>query len=201
MCDSAHVMRGHMGGLVTLLQQEVSQSILDVGGCVLHHIHNACSRAMSALGEDIEELVDYIYNYLRYSKAATEFTKTQEILELEPLKYLRRVETRWLQIKAVVDRYIQLYVPLQEFFRNLPDSEKWKPKPKRILERLEAPETLAYLGFVSFALIPFKRFEIFSKPLSLLFTFSIRPCVTSLLTFFGLLCGQVKSIHLNESMI
>lgn len=76
-----------------------------------------------------------------------------------PLKYLRRVETRWLQIKAVVDRHLQLYDPLLEFFRQLPDPEKAKPKPRRILKLLEAPETQAYLGFVSFALAPFKRFE------------------------------------------
>lgn len=160
MCDSANVMRGQFGGVIALLQQEVP-GILDIGGCVLHHVHNACSRAMCAIGEDIEELLDDIHNYLRYAKAANEFVKVQEFLGLEPLRYLRRVETRWLQIREVVDRHINLHDSLLEFFRSLPKSEKDKPKVKRILMRLEAPDTLAYLGFVSSALKPFSQFEKF----------------------------------------
>ncbi len=46
MCDSANVMRGQFGGLVRLLKKDIAPSIMDIGGCVLHHVHNACSRAM-----------------------------------------------------------------------------------------------------------------------------------------------------------
>ena len=42
--------------------------MVDVGGCSLHHIHNAVQYAVQKLSDLVEEFMDDVYNYFRYGK-------------------------------------------------------------------------------------------------------------------------------------
>ena len=90
----------------------------------MHHVHNSVEKAMSSLIEEREEAIDETFFYIRYAKAANSFIKIQKMMDLEPLKFLRRVETRWLQIYEVVQRFLELLPALSEFFSSLPASEQ-----------------------------------------------------------------------------
>ncbi len=161
MCDSAHVMRGSSGGVIALLQKN-HPGVMDIGGCILHHVHNATAGALTSFGDDeIEDLLDDVFNYLRFAKSATAFAEAQELLDLEPLRYKRHVKTRWLQIFDVIERHIRLHPILLNFFNGLSSAEKSREKVRRILTKLNSPDFLVYLHFLQYGLKPFKRFELF----------------------------------------
>lgn len=161
MCDSANVMRGSSGGVITLLQKN-HPGVMDIGGCILHHVHNATASALTSFGDDeIEDVLDDVFNYLRFAKSATAFAEAQEVLDLEPLRYKRHVKTRWLQIFDVIERHILLHPVLLNFFNDLSTAEKAREKVRRILSKLNSPDFLVYLHFLQYALKPFKRFELF----------------------------------------
>lgn len=42
-------------------------NIVDIGGCSLHHIHNAASHAVEQSDMGVEELVKDIYYHFKYS--------------------------------------------------------------------------------------------------------------------------------------
>ena len=159
MSDSAHVMRGAKGGLISFLKKEHPQ-IVDIGGCCMHHVHNAASDAMSTLGHDLEDALDNLFMYLRYAKSAQAFEDSQRLLDLKPLKFLRRVESRLLQIHDVLIRFLKLYDSLKCHFYGLPTTERRKGRVKDICRFLDDPESLAYIHFVVFALGPLKKFEL-----------------------------------------
>ena len=160
MSDSASVMRGQKGGVISILKKD-NPNLLDVGGCSMHHVHNSVEKAMSSLGEELEEVIDDAFFYLRCAKAANSFIKIQKMMDLEPLKFLRRVETRWLQIYEVVQRFLELLPALSEFFSSLPASEQKKERVKRVRKFLDSAVSPLYMNFVLFALKTLKDFEIF----------------------------------------
>ena len=137
----------------------------------MHHVHNSTAKAMAALGEEVEEILDDIFFYLRYAKAATSFDEAQRLLDLEPLKFLRRVESCWLQIYDVTERFLQLFPALTSYFASLPATEQKKERVQRILSYLNSADSSVYLNFVLFAIKTLKDFETFfqtSKPVILL---------------------------------
>lgn len=158
MSDSANVMRGQKGGVIALLQKENPQ-ILDFGGCSMHHVHNSASKAMDSLDDYLEDALDDIFLYLRYAKASESFSDVQKMLEMRPLKFLRRVESRWLQICEVVTRFKELLPALKTFFANLPKQEQVKDRVKRIRKVLDSPDTVLYVEFVLHVLKPLQVFE------------------------------------------
>lgn len=127
----------------------------------MHHVHNAASKATGMFGGMIEEILDEIFIFLRYAKQAKNFEKAQELLDLTPLKFKRRIECRWLQIVDVVKRFIALFEPLKTFFSGLPSKEQKKPRVMTIRSFLDSPISLAYLYFLVFSLEPLDKFEKF----------------------------------------
>lgn len=160
MSDSANVMRGEKGGVIAKFKKEAPH-VLDVGGCCLHHIHNSASQALEKMNIGyLEQLLEDLFIYLRYSKAATSFAECQKLLDMDPLKFLRHVPSRWLQIFDVLSRMIALFDALRRFFSSLPSTEKKKKRVQDISSGLNSPDTIVYIHFITFALKPLKKFEL-----------------------------------------
>ena len=133
MSDSANVMRGEKGGVIAKFKKEAPY-ILDVGGCCLHHIHNSANQALEKMNIGyLEQLLEDLFIYLRYSAADTSFAECQKLLDMDPLKFLRYVPSQWLQIFDVLSRVIELFENLRTFFSSLPSSEK---KKKRVQDMI-----------------------------------------------------------------
>lgn len=58
MSDSCNVMRGIHKGVVTQLRNKHAKHVIDIGGCSLHHVSNACEHALKELFmfDEMEEL-------------------------------------------------------------------------------------------------------------------------------------------------
>ena len=77
MSDYANVMRVEKDGVIAKLKKEAPH-VLDIGGCCLHHIHESASRALEKINLDyLEQLLEVLFVYLRYSEAANSFAEYQ----------------------------------------------------------------------------------------------------------------------------
>ena len=59
MSDSCSIMRGIHKGVVTQLRNKYAKHIVDIGGCSLHHVSNACEHALKELFR-FEALEDFV---------------------------------------------------------------------------------------------------------------------------------------------
>ena len=59
MSDNPNVMRGALSGLVTQMKSKYAVHMIDIGGCSLHHVHNAIKTSLPEL-HDYEELEDFL---------------------------------------------------------------------------------------------------------------------------------------------
>lgn len=162
MSDNCNVMRGAKSGVVVRLKKEQGfTSLVDVGGCSLHHIHNVASHACAAsrLGVSVETLVREVYCHFKYSSGERErlMDISSELDNIKKLVFLRPVETRWLQILSVVERVLNLYKSLVRYF-----SEQ-KPVGSNfssIKAALQDPKTEFFLCFLAEVLKPLQQFEL-----------------------------------------
>jgi hypothetical protein len=69
MSDSCPTMRGEKSGVFKRLKQ-VSPKCVDLGGCSLHHVHNAVKYAMMVFDSKLEEFISDVYCYFNNSHAA-----------------------------------------------------------------------------------------------------------------------------------
>ena len=80
MSDSPAVMRGKYQGVVTQFRNEHSPHIIDLGGCLLHHVSNAVRNATDKLYKagDIEEFLQDICTFFNnHVEFAEEFDDLQ----------------------------------------------------------------------------------------------------------------------------
>lgn len=117
MSDSPNVMRGRFTGVLSKIKSQYAPHLLDVGGCSLHHVHNAVSYAIDALDEDVEEFTVNIFGFFKHRAGLwEEFQGIQKILEIEEHRILRFVSTRWLSILPVISRLLEQWDALVKFF-------------------------------------------------------------------------------------
>lgn len=160
MTDSCNAMRGAKSGLVVRLQEQLP-NIVDLGGCTLHHIHNAAKYACDAanLGVKVETLVRNIYCHFKFSLAERDHLHAiaKEFQEIKKLAFLRPVETRWLQLLPVVERVLRLLQPLVKYFA---ESKPHGANFASIRADLRDPKVQFFLHFLSEILKPLEQFEL-----------------------------------------
>lgn len=115
-------------------------------------IHLVASKACSKLPSSIEDLLRLIgAHFSRSSKRVTRLQECQKFYEVEIHQILSPSNTRWLSLKACVDRTLEHYVVLTEYFR-LEMFEDGTSANVRIYEGLENKLTKVYLEFLSYIL-------------------------------------------------
>lgn len=154
-------MRGAKSGVIVRLQNEVNH-LLDVGGCSLHYVHNSVKHACEVIDAiELEQLISDVYNFFRYNDDA-DYKLATEIMEVEYHKFLRHVETRWLQCLPVIERLLEQYDALVYFFSSLATRSRSSVGSDRLMRlklALSDPMTRALLMFLSHALKPLNCFE------------------------------------------
>lgn len=158
--DNCNTMAGKKNGVRVCLQS-AGMPLLDIGGCSLHHVHNACKKAVDSLNSGVEQLVGDLFCLFRYSGPINrKYEALAEILDFEPLKFVRHVETQWLQLLLVVQVVLKQYDLLIQFFQenseNLPME---KDRVQRIMTALRNPQTKATLLMLEDTLRPMEQFE------------------------------------------
>ena len=164
MSDSPNVMRGKTNGVLAIIKKKYAPHMIDIGGCSLHHIHNAVSYATGQLGDDIEEFVVDIFAFFKHRSGLWEdYAELQSLLDIPEHHILRFVSTRWLVMLPVVNRLLEQWVCLKEFFLSfLPKKHAnvvKQERTKRIVGCLQDPALHLKLLFLQAVLPQFHNFE------------------------------------------
>lgn len=163
MSDSPNVMRGKDNGVIVQIRKKFAPNIIDIGGCSLHHIHNAVSYATASLGEDIEDFAVNVFAFFKHRTGlCKDFKNVQAILDIAEHRVLRFVSTRWLSVLPVVDRLVEQYEALKTFFENLKTENPHVAKQERtrkISKQLNDPVLYAKLCFLKASLPRLQKFE------------------------------------------
>ena len=131
-------------------------------------IHLASSYAALLLPKSLEDLCRDIYaHYHRSSKRQDVYKEFQSFFNVEPVKLLALGKTQSLSLQACVNRILEQYVALQNYF-TLVVNKNPTHSNDRIHRSLQNKFTLAYLEFLSYQLDRFNSFNILfqsEKPL------------------------------------
>lgn len=135
--------------VVTRLKEELPE--LFTMKCICHSLSLAVSAATKQLPNNVENLLSSIYGYMKNSsKRQMNFELQQKIVELRPHKILKLCPTRWLSLNSCVDRIIQQYDALFNFFKA--ESEANVQSAKEIYEQMTNLYMKLYPEFLSFVL-------------------------------------------------
>lgn len=112
-------------------------------GCSAHILHNTLSSAADVLSIDVESVVLKIFKYFCIYTVRTE--RLKEFCENAKITFntiLSHTRIRWLSLLPAIERILQLWKPLKEFF------EVEKGAPKLITDFFSNPLAEIYFTFV-----------------------------------------------------
>ncbi|XP_037792079.1 uncharacterized protein LOC119587413 [Penaeus monodon] len=121
--DGASNIMGEHNSLSSRLRANLPG--LSVFRCICHSIHLCASEAAKTLPRQCEDLIRHIYTYFAHSaKRKYEFKQFQTLFELKPHKILHASQTRWLSLHQAVERVLEQWEALQEYFKSIVEEEK-----------------------------------------------------------------------------
>lgn len=146
-CDNAYTMIGSVKGVAAFIKN-VHPSVI-VARCSCHLLHLAAKRATSKLPFDFEQLIVKIFFYLdKSSKRKKAFCQSQELCNVEPHQILKCISTRWLSLKLSIDRILEQWEPLVNFFSHQLEKEN-SSQVQEIYNYIENPMIKLYCLFLS----------------------------------------------------
>ena len=87
-------------------------------GCPCHLLHLAAEKGAAELPVSPADTLTAIYYYLeKSSKRHKEFKEVQKLCCVESHAILKNVCTRWMSLQKSLDRLLEQWVALQEYFR------------------------------------------------------------------------------------
>ncbi|KAF0711192.1 Dimer Tnp hAT domain-containing protein [Aphis craccivora] len=115
-------------------------------------IHLSASKACIKLPRSIEDVLRNIGSHFSRSHSRQmKYKEFQEFFKVEIHKILSPCTTRWLSLKACVDRILEQYPALKEYFRLLHFEDPSKTL-EQIYDTLNNSFTIVYLEFMSYIL-------------------------------------------------
>lgn len=117
--DTTNVMMGKNHSVASLIKEKFPKVM--IVKCSCHSIHLAASYACKKLPNSLEDLVRNIYNHFhrstKRSNTLTEFQKFFEDKTVRPKKMLSPGQTRWLSLQACVQRILEFWISLEQYWR------------------------------------------------------------------------------------
>ncbi|XP_066589562.1 zinc finger BED domain-containing protein 5-like [Prorops nasuta] len=128
--------------------------------CICHTAHLCANYACKTLPRECEDLGRNIYNFFKLSsKRQHQFKEFQILLDAEVHKMLYSAQTRWLLLKAVVDRILEQWEPLQMYFTQWWE-EQHLPAAEIIYSSITHPFMKCYYLFLEWVLPKFTKFNL-----------------------------------------
>ena len=139
------------------------ETLVDLGTCNVHTLHNAFLQGFLQLGENASNLISSVHDYFITFPARWEnFEKIQEELGLPFHQFLRHVDSRWLTIEPAAERVSEQFTALEEYyFQFIPKNKPQLTKTscyKNIVNLLRISTIRAELQFVISSARIFTRF-------------------------------------------
>lgn len=143
------------------------KGLVSIGSCPLHVIHNAFKHGFARNDWHIEEILyDVWFFFSRSSARREDYLKVVDTVGSGVGRFMKRfVITRWIEVGPVVERVIEQWSLLSEYFlvylpqvdKKIVVNDRWK----RIKSHLEHKQTLVRFHFILYV---YK--STFSKPLT-----------------------------------
>jgi len=141
-----------------------SHGLVDVGSCNIHTVHNAFGKAMGVLESwGIDSFLDQLFKFFHQTASRKEdYSQIQALMEVENHVLLRYVSNRWLSIGPVLERVIEQWKSLVEYFtvflpkenvKLLISSQRYKDVRKQLCDL-----TLLRLHFLQYLTSAFNGF-------------------------------------------
>lgn len=148
--DTTNCMFGKDQSVAALLKKEFPDIALIKCSC--HMIHLCASKACLELPRSVEDLLRNIgAHFHRSAKRTEKFKEFQDFFGTEIHKIISPSNTRWLSLKACVDRVLEQFVPLHMYFREYILSDPSKTTDE-MLNIMNNKFTIIYLEFMSYVL-------------------------------------------------
>lgn len=154
--------------MVEKLKQNNGKTIIDIGTCPLHQVHNSYEKALKKLNFDFDSFAQDLHFFFKHSSARREdFHLMELITEVETDNKLRHVSSRWLCLKKVLNRIMDQWEKLQKYFlvflpkqkRFAADIEK-TDRYQRIRKNLTSQTSKLYIYFAIYIADCFEKFVI-----------------------------------------
>lgn len=114
------------------LEKEYETSLIDVGTCSLHTVHNGFQKGLKKLNFDFDGFTcELVFFFKRSSARKEDFKMTQLVTEVETEFLSKHVSSRWLSSKKALIRIVEQWQNLKEYFLVL------LPKQKRFAKDVE----------------------------------------------------------------
>ena len=160
-CDNANVMTGSKKGVVAFCKEKNPEIFLS--GCTLHLVHIGAEKGADVLPVSPSDLLSEIYHYFKKSSLRSHrLVQFQELHNKEVQKMLKHVPTRWLSISRCLDRLMDNWDPLKDFFKEECNtkqlSQQAKNKAKLIYNFLRSRSTKLYMLFLKHSVKIFDEF-------------------------------------------
>lgn len=148
--DTTNVMFGQYNSVAQLLKSDLKS--IQVVKCSCHPIHLVSSYAALKLPKSVEDLCRDLYaHFHRSSKRQDVYKEFQAFFGVDPLKILSPAQTRWLSLQECVNRILEQYEALKNYFVLTANTDPSHTND-RILASLQNHFTQAYLEFLSYQL-------------------------------------------------
>nr|XP_023029624.1 uncharacterized protein LOC111517647 [Leptinotarsa decemlineata] len=148
--DTPNVMVGQYHSVFSLIK-DVNPNIVCVK-CSCHMVHLAASKACLKLPRSVEDLLRNLGSHFNRSSARQQkFKEFQIFFRTEIHKILSPAVTRWLSLKACVDRVLEQYEPLKAYLRETVFEDP-SITTENMLTTMDNEFTKLYLEFMSYSL-------------------------------------------------
>ncbi|CAF4034203.1 unnamed protein product [Rotaria sordida] len=144
-----------------------ANGLVSIGSCPLHVIHNAFKHGFTQNEWQVEDILyEFWFFFSRSSARREDYLSVVESIGDGVGRFMKRfVITRWIEVGPVIERVIDQWPILKEYFlvylpkinKNIINNDRWK----RIKNQLDQQQTLVHFQFVLYVYR-----HIFSKPLT-----------------------------------
>lgn len=157
--DGARAMVGEFNSVLSRVKKQQEQ--VWFLHCTCHVAHLAASHACNELPDVCEQLTRDVYAFFKMSgKRQSDFREIQTWLGMETHKILRPCFTRWLALLQCVERLIEQWPALQEYFDSkIEEKESKLESVQRIRETLHSNAARLYFLFLQATLPRFTTFN------------------------------------------
>ncbi|XP_040063055.1 uncharacterized protein LOC120837616 [Ixodes scapularis] len=154
--DGPNVMKS----LKRKVKEDLSPHMLEMSECTLHKVHNAFAAGLHSFSSDLESIVADVHHYFKFAARNADMKQVQKKLGLPVLEFLRHVNSRWLTLLPGLERLLDQFEALQEFFsRNKPVRAAALTRHERLAAAFSDKALRAKLLFVKNAAELFQKFE------------------------------------------
>lgn len=153
-CDGPNVNKAVCRILNEKVKIERQNSLIDIGFCSLHLLHNAFRYGLAEFGTNASDLVIALYHYFDgWPSRREDFNKVLIEEKLKQVHFFKHATSRWLTLEPAVMRVLELWDGIVKYFLHYIPTKQAKAMNfssyKKIASLLRIKTMKAELMFVS----------------------------------------------------